>query len=78
MDFETLEPTTRPSIGRFDWQAPTALLPGARAVMALVDRDCRWPMGRVDDDTFHFCGARRVRGSYCGQHYAASRMEGSR
>lgn len=51
------------------------------AVMQLTNSQCRWPIGALNSDTFHFC-ARPVDlndGSrYCAQHREESRQTGQR
>jgi hypothetical protein len=42
------------------------LTPTAIAVADLCG--CRWPIGEVGAPDFHFCNAKRRKGSYCAEH----------
>ena len=54
--------------------ACTVVSAAAAAVAACAPTDCRWPLGEVDDEAFRFCGAPRLRGSYCADHRRLSRQ----
>lgn len=50
--------------------------PAVRAVMSLSSTSCRWPIGNVKDEGFHFCCA-VVDGekSYCAEHNVKAHRE---
>lgn len=52
--------------------------PGARAILDLSPRGCRWPLGEVHEETFGFCNAPQARGSYCERHGRAARTGAQR
>lgn len=42
--------------------------PSKIGLLELTSSMCRWPIGVPGEEGFHFCGAEKVRGSYCGYH----------
>lgn len=52
---------------------PEVMPPGARAIRDVAPGACRWPLGEVGEAGFRFCGAARVKGSYCALHAPLSR-----
>lgn len=45
------------------------MTPGAKAVLALRQNDCRWPIGDIAHVDFRFCGKKRIPGMpYCERH----------
>ncbi len=65
---QTLRP--RPRIPALHTQSIGAawLPPGADAIASLTPFGCRFPIGEVAADDFHFCGQLRERGAYCAAH----------
>lgn len=45
------------------------MTPARKAINALTNACCRWPLGDPRQDGFRFCGRRRAEGkSYCDLH----------
>ncbi|TXH19127.1 MAG: hypothetical protein E6R03_01055 [Hyphomicrobiaceae bacterium] len=68
------EENTAPVVCRRVWKGNFSVrvisMPdAARAVLALDDDQCRWPVGNPEDGQFHFCRHTRTPGqSYCPHH----------
>jgi hypothetical protein len=53
---------------------------GAKAVPAIKDSLCKWPINAPADATFHFCGAAKVQDAkvpYCPEHAKIASQEPS-
>lgn len=50
----------------------------ATALAVAMVKGCRFPMGEPADKNFHFCNAKRWRGSYCAEHHAKALYKADR
>jgi GcrA cell cycle regulator len=65
-DAAGVAPTARPYTPQIASGAPP--VPLRLSILDLTDRVCKWPIGDVQSEDFHFCGADRTYGSYCTYH----------
>lgn len=65
-DAAGIAPTAQPYTPQIESGMPPA--PLRLSLVDLTDKTCRWPMGDLQWESFHFCGVEPTHGPYCTHH----------
>jgi GcrA cell cycle regulator len=65
-DAAGIAPTAQPYTPQIESGTPPA--PLRLSLVDLTDKTCRWPIGDLQWESFHFCGVEPTHGPYCTHH----------